>query len=313
MDRGKTLAALAKIGGKEYADAKDKFTQQDIQQQTMERQKRIDNLDMVGRIAGSMTNQAEWEAGLAQAQNMGIDVSKEPRQFDPNYARTLAFRALTAKDQIEQSNKQKELSLKEREVRAKEKEASGKVGYTDGQKKLDTEYAKDYNDFTGGGAVKARDAIKKLKDYQTKLKTESKSFFEAGGGPISGSLPDAFRTQESISLRDNIISVANSALKATFGGQLSDGERKALANEFYNDKLDAKQNLAVIGRKIAELENGLSAQQAKAKYFERNKSLSGFEMAEPNEEKQTPPPNGAQKIKQNGVEYIWNPQTGKYE
>ena len=146
---------------------------------------------------------------------------------------------------------------------------------TEGQKAIDKDYAKDYNDLTGGGEVSANNAIKKLKDLRNNM-ARDKGIIQSGGGPISGSLPDFMRTQGSISQRDNIVSVANSALKATFGGQLSDGERKALANEFYNDKLSNEENLKVIDRKIAELESGLANQKKKARYFESNQSLSGY-------------------------------------
>lgn len=151
-----------------------------------------------------------------------------------------------------------------------------KNGASEGFKSADKDYGKDYNDFTGGGETKAVDAIAKLRGWEKKL-TDDNGLIQAGGGPISGSLPDAFRTEASISQRDNIVSAANSALKATFGGQLSDGERKALANEFYNDKLSNKENLAIISQKIMELENGLGTQRAKASHFKQRGTLVGFD------------------------------------
>jgi hypothetical protein len=101
------------------------------------------------------------------------------------------------------------------------------------------------------------------------------------------------------------VSVANSALKATFGGQLSDGERKALANEFYNDKLSNAENLKIIERKISELEGGLETQQRKANYFENNRSLAGFEGLKrlsdsPNQTEGTKQPPGKNVVDQIG-------------
>lgn len=178
-----------------------------------------------------------------------------------------------------------DMELKKRELAAKQ----GKLtGGTEGFKALDKDYAKDYNDFTGGGETKAQDAIKKLKDWQTKLGSESKEWFGAGGGSMVGSLPDAFRDEESIAIRDNVISAANSALKATFGGQLSDGERAALANEFYNDKLSPKANIEIMTRKISELEGGLKDQRAKADYFQNSGSLRGFQRQSQPATAQTP-------------------------
>jgi hypothetical protein len=212
---------------------------------------------------------------------------------DPASAYSLAARAYAKKYgipvddrttgyDIDQMMDQKK--MREQEAKAKidfeneKKIAAYKAGLEKGEgaKAVDKDYAKDYNDFTGGGATKAQDAIAKLKTLREEMKNDN-GFIQAGGGPISGSLPDAFRTQASIARRDNIVSVANSALKATFGGQLSDGERKALANEFYNDRLSNEENLKIIDRKIAELENGFKTQQAKAKFFERNRTLRGFD------------------------------------
>lgn len=190
-----------------------------------------------------------------------------------------------------------------------------------GQEAVDKDYAKDYNEFSGGGATKANDAISKLKGYEAQLKNDN-GLIQSGGGPISGSLPDMFRTQSSIAQRDNIVSVANSALKATFGGQLSDGERKALANEFYNDKLSNEENLKIIGRKIQELQNGVDTQKQKSRYFEQNGSLTGFRagaMPENQQAGSTPMLNKSsadskpKTVFQNGHTYILNEQTGEYE
>lgn len=160
------------------------------------------------------------------------------------------------------------------------KESAGKLGLlSDGQKAVDKDYAKDYNDLTGGGITRAKDAIQKLKDLRVNLQRENKEFLGAGGGPISGSLPDFMRDEQSIAMRDNIITVANSALKATFGGQLSDGERKALANEFYNDKLSPEENLKIMDRKILELQNALEDQSSKARYYEKSGTISGYKGA----------------------------------
>lgn len=146
-----------------------------------------------------------------------------------------------------------------------------------GLEKVNTEYAKDYNAFVAGGEAKAKAAIAKLKDYRAELERESKKLFQSGGGPISGSLSDAFRTEKSIALRDNIVTTANSGLKGTFGGQLSDGERKAAANEYYNDKLGPAENVKILNRKISELENDLLVQKKKANSFRSNNfSLEGF-------------------------------------
>ena len=177
---------------------------------------------------------------------------------------------------------------------------------TQGQLAADKDYAKDYNTFAGGGAQSANNAIQKLKDLRKQLEGESKELFGAGGGTIAGSLPDWMRDTQSIALRDNIATTANSALKSTFGGQLSDGERKALVNEFYNDKLPPKENLAIMDRKIAELQSSLDAKTAQANYFKNNKgTLGGFDptLSAPEKAVVSNPSDGSSVVEIKGKRY----------
>lgn len=232
-------------------------------------------------LTAKLDRQFKEKGAALDREKFGLEKQKfEAGRTDESIARDLREREFGLREKMANSkdeNEKARLKLQADEI-ARKREALNLGGkLTEGQKSVDKDYAKDYNDFTGGGETKATDAIQKLKDWRGKLAKEDKEFFGAGGGPIAGSLPDWARDSESLALRDNIVSVANSALKATFGGQLSDGERKALANEFYNDKLSPQQNLEILDRKIAELEGGLADQKAKAKYYEGNKgSLSGF-------------------------------------
>lgn len=172
--------------------------------------------------------------------------------------------------------KQESLDIERKKLYASLLKERGEGKLSEGQKAVDKGYAKAYNDFTGGGESKAYNAIEKLKELRDEVEKESKSLLSAGGGTIAGSLPDWMRTTKSVALRDNAVSVANQGLKATFGAQLSDSEREAAAKEFYNDKLPPKENLKVMDRKIKELENSLKDEKAKAQYFQKNESLSGF-------------------------------------
>lgn len=236
-------------------------------------------------------------------QAAGLEREKfEAGRSDESIARDLREREFGLREKMANSkdeNEKARLKLQADEI-ARKREALNLGGkLTEGQKAVDKDYAKDYNDFTGGGETKAKDAIAKLKEWRGKLDKEDKEWFGAGGGTLASSLPDALRDEESLALRDNIVSVANSALKATFGGQLSDGERKALANEFYNDKLSPKENLKIMDQKIKELEGGLADQQAKAKHYESNKgSLSNFKSQnKPDSEKPEEKEIGGKKYK----------------
>jgi hypothetical protein len=273
MDHNMTASALAQGG---YGQEAYQAQQQGQSEQQKQMEMAVKKAQYGAQVLGAARNQQEWDAGLQKLQNDGMDASRLPGQFTPENQRMLVDSAMTLGERLNEQWKQKEYGLKERELGLKERELNKTAGgLTEGFKAADKDYAKDYNDFTGGGDTKAVDAINKLKAWKLQMENDN-GVFESGGGPISGSLPDAFRTQGSISQRDNIVSTANSALKATFGGQLSDGERKALANEFYNDKLSNAENLKIIEQKIMELENGLQTQRQKAGYFQQNGTLTGF-------------------------------------
>lgn len=222
--------------------------------------------------------------------------------------------ALAGEDRaFERDYKNRMLRLEEMKLAEAKKKENGENKLSEGQKAVDKGYAKAYNDFTGGGESRANNAIKKLKELRNEVEKESKSVIQAGGGTIAGSLPDWARTTRSVSLRDNAISVANQGLKATFGAQLSDSEREAAAKEFYNDKLPPAENLKVMDRKIKELEDSLNDEKTKAKYFQKNETLSGFSpSASSNQEVQSTAPYG-DTVERNGKTYKWNPTVGKYQ
>lgn len=279
------LAGLAALGsglqGGNAAQAGADF----LKMQQGKRDAKLGQFDEGRKMALSERDDAESQGLLAKLKDPNSQESKSAQEaalsmgVNPEIAKTItAERFKTMGPVYEQIYKVKEANRTRQDaLNAKKEERLAKQGegFTEGRKSVDKDYAKDFNDFTGGGETKAVNAIDKLNDLRAEMAADN-GLFQAGGGPISGSLPDAFRTQSSIARRDNIVSAANSALKATFGGQLSDGERKALANEFYNDKLSNAENLKIIDRKIKELKTGLVTQKSKAQHFAENGTLTGF-------------------------------------
>lgn len=290
VDQKRLLSDLAKVNPQKAMEAERQFTQQSMEKEKQKFEINKRNTEALNSMVWGVNDQNSYKKFIENGSKLGLFNPNElPQQYDPNLVKRMQAASLSAKDQFDQQMKQKEFALKERELGLKKAELASKnggamLGLTEGEKAVDKDYAKDFNDFTGGGEAKAIAAIDKLKYYRDEMAKDN-GLVQAGGGPISGSLPDAFRTQKSISQRDNIVTVANSALKATFGGQLSDGERKAAANEFYNDKLDNSENLKIIDRKIQELEEGLVAQKNKANYYTQNRSLKGLGRSTPVESK----------------------------
>jgi len=323
FDSNLTASALAQGG---YGEEAYQVQQRGQSEQQKQMEMHVKRAQFGAQMLSGAENQAEWDYGLQQIQNSGMDATKLPGQFSLENQKMVTDSATTLGDRLQEQfrqqqakqaqnnfnttradNRQDKLDARDMEaakagyvdqrsradhenqkelvgLRGDEARKTAQLnaiagkggGHTEGEKKVDQDYAKDYNDFTGGGYFKAQDGISKLKDFRAEMANDT-GWFQAGGGPMSGSMPDALRTESSISRRDNIVSVANSALKATFGGALSDGERKALSNEFYNDKLSNAKNMEIIDRKIQELESGIQAQIGKAKHYQSNRSLKGFQ------------------------------------
>lgn len=291
-DGSKTASELAGRGyGKEAVEAQNQFKQQTAMDQKANLEKQMQEINVTGQLLGGIQDQASWEQGLMKAQQMGMDVSRLPRAYDPGMVRNLQMRTLSAKEQIENQFKQQQfsagqknedrnyaLNLQKAEVEKQKAKAdlNKKSGTLEGLKALDKDYAKDYNDFTSNGAENARGSIAKLKEIRAELANEGDGLFAAGGGR-SEIIPDAFRSKTSVRWRDQAQSAANATLKSIFGGQLSDGERKSAAAEFYNDKLSNADNVKILDSKIQAMEQGLTNQLSKAEYFSKYGTLNGFE------------------------------------
>lgn len=115
FDQKRTLSELAKVGGKEYLTAKEQFQTQDLAQQKAQREKQVYNLDLIGRLAGSATDQASYDNALSVAAQNGIDVSKMSKAYDPNIVKQYQYSALTAKEKLENELRQQEMQNKKLE------------------------------------------------------------------------------------------------------------------------------------------------------------------------------------------------------
>lgn len=150
---------------------------------------------------------------------------------------------------------------------------------------IDKQYVNDtYLDFISKGKEGAAQSINMLEDYAKILDEESKKFFGSGGGAISSNLPDFMRSDKAIKMRDDITGIAMQGLKDMFGGAISDGERKALAATFYNDRLGPEQNLKILKRKLSTMKDMYRNQVNMADYFQTKGTLQGYSGISPRDE-----------------------------
>jgi hypothetical protein len=161
-----------------------------------------------------------------------------------------------------------------RDLKSLEVQAKGPT-LSEGEKAVDKDYSKQYNNFAGKGVTNTDHSIKKLEAIASELENDS-GLIQDGGTQLP--IPDMFRSKNAIRRRDEARNAANSTLKELFGAQLSDGERNAAAKEYYNDSLDNASNAKILRDKIQQLKANRAAELDRARYFEKNRTLKGYQL-----------------------------------
>lgn len=143
------------------------------------------------------------------------------------------------------------------------------------QSSLDRLYAKQYLDWNTSGKAAARKNIDRLKNAKALLE-KRKNDLVGTSGRVTGRLPDLFRSEESIALRQDVHSSAVGALRATLGAQFTENEGERIMAMSYDEKLSPDQNIAKIDAAIRELEEGYNANDSMTEFYEGKGSLKGF-------------------------------------
>lgn len=127
-DGKRTLSALAKEGlGKEYIQSSKDLAESEKQQIEAQKAKLLSDFDFMARELPNVKDQASYTSALERLKARGVDVSKEPQQYDPNYVLAATYRVLSFKDQLEQQNKERDFGLKQQELGIKRQEAKQKA------------------------------------------------------------------------------------------------------------------------------------------------------------------------------------------
>jgi hypothetical protein len=192
-------------------------------------------------------------------------------------------------------------------TREKNKQELERGSYTPGQKKLDEEFAKDYNKWTSGDrseAVKNLDLLRKAADMLRKSDFIS--------GRFVGITPNAMQPEIAKIVMQDVRSAAQASLKAILGTQFTDKEGERIMTTSFDPQLTEKANLDKVMRTIKELEERMANKNAKAEMFANQGSLRNYRMIynypdpEP-DEKKTSPTAGSETVVRNGITYIKAP------
>lgn len=100
FDQQKSLAALAAVDPDAHMEAQKNYQQLDANKFKMDQEKQYHQMDMIGRLALSSTDQASYDQNRAQAAKFGIDVSEMPAAWDKNLTQRYGFNAMSAKEKL---------------------------------------------------------------------------------------------------------------------------------------------------------------------------------------------------------------------
>lgn len=107
----------------EASATQSEFTQKQAQMKTLQ-----DQTATAHELSMMMNDPSSYAMARQKGIELGLPNSdKLPTEFDPNYVKQLQTRTMSAKDRLEQFNKDRDYNLKAKEAAAKHKEGAGKV------------------------------------------------------------------------------------------------------------------------------------------------------------------------------------------
>lgn len=290
QDRGVTLSKIAEFDPRAAMEQEAKWKTSDYEDLTRKR-------DEVGKFAGFVANvrdqvfkdPSSYPTVINQAKSMGYDVSMMPQQYGPDAQKmieTFYSNAIGAQKQIDNQFNQKELELKEKNYdilqqqnarenwfKQQQLKQSADEKKNEGQKVVDKEFAKDYNDWTSGGGSRAKNEIEKIDGVIERLKKG-----EGTTGGLTGVFGDRLTSDAVLKNRADIQQSAMSLIKQLLSGATSDSDRKAIVDTLWNEADSTENNIARIERFSDDMKNRANEIDSKAGYFKETKgTLSGFD------------------------------------
>ena len=287
LDKGGTISDLYKSNPEKALEYQKMFQSQDLE--TLKFQTTASK-----ELAWS-ANQENWADTKAKAIQMGLrNADKLPDQFSPEFVQRWQIGTMSGEEQVKKMESDRDYKLKQQhsqneidtlsntklktaaeiqkinaETSKTRAEASGRGGMTAGQKKLDEAYAKDYNDWTSGGAKAAASEISKIRDVIGSLKNK-----EVTTGGMTGMFPDQMTSNSVLKVRSDVQSTIMSSLRAIMGASFTEKEGERVIKNTWNESDSTENNIARLERLVGNLESQANDNNKKAELFGRSGSIS---------------------------------------
>jgi hypothetical protein len=183
---------------------------------------------------------------------------------------------IQAQAQINSQNEDRKLAtehkyrMEEENNKAENKKGAAK---NEGEKALDRDYAKTYNDWTGNGRASLVKNLQSLREARQALKDDPSLT-----GGLTGIAGDRFTADRVLKQRQKVQSAIQNSLRATLGAQFTENEGNRVLKNAYNEAASAEANGESLDAAIKMLESQAANNDSKAKHFERNGTLTGYVM-----------------------------------
>lgn len=260
-----TIGKIAADKNQFVKDQIDSFNMQDMADKS---KIRADENDLNNPM---LKNYKEQMAKFGVVVPEGMTLAQAKR--DLGEAKTL--NELKMKSTIDNQNKI-QLMLMEQKFKEKEKaldrEAKKGSAKIEGFSALDKDYAKDYNDWTTSGMSTLEKNLKSLEEARDALKTDPSLT-----GGTTGMFNDRVTADRVLKQRQKVNSAIQGGMKATLGTAFTEKEGERVLKNAYNEAASPETNLGSLDAAIADLRAKGKANEAKARYFEKNGTLNGFQ------------------------------------
>lgn len=94
---------------------------------------------------------------------------------------------------------------------------------------------------------------------------------------MTGFWPDRMTSDDVLKARADVQSTVMNSLRAILGAQFTEKEGERIIKNTWNESDSTENNLARIERLVTDLESKANAKDAQSKYYEGNRTLSGYQ------------------------------------
>jgi len=283
-----TLSGLAKQN--QLQDKQDQLADKQIRAADLEAEanalnKKLEQTSLAASLAMSAKDQPSYEAMLGKIQQMGVNVSNLPAQYDPNYMKQIAFMSMKAADRLQIQKAQLEAELQPLRVQKMKAEISGlhQKGATPklsvGEQSADRQFGKDASEYYyGGGKASVEKNLSRLQGAIDELNKEGKisgGFTTKLPGGSSDYAQDVLNPKLA-QVRDDIRGAIQASLRQVLGAQFTEKEAQAIFNRAFNPRLSDEENIRRATQELNSLRSMAEEKDRAMRHFASHGTTKGF-------------------------------------